>query len=288
MAPTARSLGNARLSMLAQPRTLTTREDFAADIRREWTNALEATVAVGRRLNEAKEALPHGDYQAMVENDLPFSTATARKLREIAAFVDRDEVPLDRLPEAMSTLYAIATLPDETRQQALDQGVIRPEVTRAEVEALKVPAAAPVDQVPSEIVERREALRTTLESLFAGSLDADDDPVTAMVKPASAPLPLLERQPAEPPVIEGEAVQVAEGPSAVELPPPPITVKPPRPSRFDVALSRSWHTDPTDPGAIMVDLDGMRRVLLVMVAPDPAAADIVRHVVDLHNASLEG
>ncbi|WP_377808014.1 DUF3102 domain-containing protein [Azospirillum sp. A29] len=223
MAPTARSLGNARLSMLAKPRTLTTRAEFAADIRREWTNALEATVAVGRRLNEAKEALPHGEYEAMVTNDLPFSTSTARKLREIAAFVDEGKVPLDRLPEAMGTLYAIATLPDETRQQALEQGVIRPEVTRAEVAALKVPV------LPAQTV--------------------------VTVAPPAAPA-------ASPPT--------------------------PRESRFAAALSLPWHTDPADPGAITIELDGVRRFLLVMVAPDPAAGDIVGHVVDLHNASLEG
>jgi len=224
MAPSARSLGNARLSMLAKPRTLTTRAEFAADIHREWTNALEATVAVGRRLNEAKEALPHGEYEAMVTNDLPFSTSTARKLREIAAFVDEGKVPLDRLPEAMGTLYAIATLPEETRQQALDAGTIHPEVTRAEVQALK-PPARPVDP-PVEVI---------------------------------AP-----------------SIQPTQEPS------------PPRESRFAAALSLPWHADPDDPGAITVELDGVRRYLLVMVAPDPAATDVVRHVVDLHNMAVKG
>lgn len=215
--PARRSLGDARLSMLATPRPLTTRAEFAADIRREWSNALEATIAVGRRLNEAKAALPHGEYEAMVATDLPFSTSTARKLREIAAFVDEGQVPLDRLPEAMSTLYAIATLPDDTRQQALDAGAIHPAVTRGQVEALKVPAATPA---PARSV------------------------------------------------------------SEVAAPPPP------RESRFAAALSLPWSTDPDDPGAITVDLDGVRRYLLVMVAPDPAAAEVVRHVVELHNVAL--
>lgn len=210
MPPSRRTLSDARLSMLAAPRRLTTRAAFAADIRREWTNALEATVAVGRRLTEAKAALPHGEYEAMVAADLPFSAPTARKLREIAAFVDRDQVPLDRLPEAMSTLYAIATLPDDTRQRALDDGAIHPAVTRAEVQALKPPP-----------------------------------------KPAAAAPPARE-------------------------------------SRFAAALSLPWSTDPSDPGAILVELDGVRRFLLVMVAPDPAAADVVRHVVELHNAAVRG
>ncbi|CAO3355251.1 hypothetical protein [Azospirillum palustre] len=129
-------------------------------------------------------------------------------------------MPLDRLPKAMSTLYAIATLPDDTRQQALDAGTIHPAVTRGEVEALKVPAVTPA---PARPVEKGTAL-----------------------SPA-----------------------------------------PPRESRFAAALSLPWSTDPDDPGAITVEPDGVRRYLLVMVAPDPAAAEVVRHVVELHNAGLE-
>ncbi|WP_081863148.1 DUF3102 domain-containing protein [Azospirillum argentinense] len=109
----ARQLGNTRLAMLNKPRELATRAEFAEDIRRNWMNALEATVQVGRRLNEAKEKLPHGEYEAMVEQDLPFKPATARKLREVATFVDSGKVPLEQLPEAYSTVYAIATMPEE-------------------------------------------------------------------------------------------------------------------------------------------------------------------------------
>lgn len=282
MAPSARSLGNARLSMLAKPRTLTSRADFAEDIRREWTNALEATVAVGRRLNEAKEALPHGDYQAMVENDLPFSTATARKLREIAEFVDRDKVPLDRLPEAMSTLYAIATLPDETRQQALEQGVIRPDITRAEVAALKAPPAIAVPPTPTETIERREMLKPGLEALFAGIPAPEDQSAPTMVKPQPPALPLLDREPA---VIDGEAVRI--DPPA----PAPVVVltaaEPVKGPNVAAMLSLPWSTDAEDAGAIVVELGGGKTVTLLVVVPnDPAAADVVRHVVQLHNATL--
>lgn len=143
----ARQFGNTRLAMLNKPRELATRAQFAEDIRRNWLNALEATVQVGRRLNEAKEKLPHGEYEAMVEQDLPFKPATARKLREVAAFVDSGKVPLEQLPEAYSTVYAIATMPEERRQEALEQGVIRPEVTRRELERFKEPLTIDVEAV---------------------------------------------------------------------------------------------------------------------------------------------
>ncbi|WP_199720671.1 hypothetical protein [Azospirillum cavernae] len=58
-----------------------------------------------------------------------------------------------------------------------------------------------------------------------------------------------------------------------------------RESRFTAALSLPWSTDPSAPGAILAELDGVRRFLLV--APDPAAADAVLHVVELRNAYLK-
>ncbi|MBP2309406.1 DUF3102 domain-containing protein [Azospirillum melinis] len=277
MAPTARSLGNARLSMLAKPRTLTTRAEFAADIRREWTNALEATVAVGRRLNEAKEALPHGEYEAMVTNDLPFSTSTARKLREIAAFVDTEKVPLDQLPEAMSTLYAIATLPDATRKQALEQGVIRPEVTRAEVAVLKPPKpAAPEVKAPG------------LFALFASPAKAEEDEEVAAdalvevwtvieaARSASAQPPAL---PA-PTVIDVEAIPVdtpASSAPAVE-----------KVSSLKGATARPWSVDPDDRCSILAHMEHMKRVALTGLKDDDATATLVQYVVDLHNAKLMG
>jgi hypothetical protein len=244
--PARRSLGDARLSMLATPRQLTTRAEFAADIRREWSNALEATIAVGRRLNEAKAALPHGEYEAMVATDLPFSTSTARKLREIAAFVDEGQVPLDRLPEAMSTLYAIATLSDDTRQQALDAGTIHPAVTRGQVEALKV-------RKPSTSEVERPRLRD--------------------LSTARAELP------GSPPVIEGEAVSVVPPPAAPLDPPKadwlwealhrPWTTMAEDPGAIAMELG-----------------DGQTRMLLIVVPHDPRSADLARHVVDQHNAAL--
>lgn len=252
----ARSLGNTRLSMLAAPRALSSRAEFVADIRREWTNALEATVQVGRRLNEAKAALPHGEYEAMIESELPFSPATARKLREVAAFVDSGKVPLDQLPEAYSTLYAIATLPDEARRRAVDQGVIRPDVTRAEVEAFKAPKPEP-------------AAGPRPADLFSGAEPPPQRPTSAAIWP-NADGPAL-----PPPLIDAES------------PPPPPSVEPPKPVGVQAAINHPWSNAASDPGAILVDWGtGAALTLLVVVPHDPAAADIVRHVIALHNASL--
>lgn len=253
MAPTVRSLGNARLNMLNKPRALTTRPEFVADIHREWSNALEATVAVGRRLNEAKVALPHGEYEAMVESDLPFSSATARKLRKAAELVDSGQIDLEKLPESYTTLYAIATLPDEARQQAIDQGVIRPDVTRAELEAFRAPK--PADPVKEQ---RREGLRADLADLFAG--------------PAALPAPTPAVPSTPPTVIDVEAVPVPSDQRNVMF--------------LEGAIDRPWSVDPNDRCSILAHMDRSKRVALMGIHPDDATAAIVQYVVDLHNARL--
>ncbi|MGF7175876.1 DUF3102 domain-containing protein [Azospirillum doebereinerae] len=277
--PSLRSLGaNTRLSMLNKPRALATRAEFAADIQREWSNALEATVAVGRRLNEAKATLPHGDYEAMVEADLPFSAATARKLRKAAELVDSGEIALDRLPESYTTLYAIATLPDDTRQLAVEQGVIRPEVTRAELEALKPPKpAAPRVQTPG------------LFALLAGPAEAEDDEegapaealgtVQAVIEPAK-PTPVPAAPSRSPTVIDAEAVPV---------PALPAPAAEPKASPMAGAIDRPWSVDPNDRCSIIARMDdGKDWVVLSGMHVDAATAALVQYVVDLHNAKLMG
>lgn len=280
------SSNNTRFSMLNVARPLSTRAEFAADIRRNWLNALEATVQVGRRLIEAKETLPHGEYEAMIEQDLPFKASTARKLREVAAFVDSNKIPLEQLPDAYSTVYAIATMPEKQLREALDQGVIRPDVTREEVLAFKqpapaapaalpvptpAPASAPAAECPQP--ERRAMLGRGLEALFTG---AAPDPLAVSI-PASLPMTptLPEFRPAESSADVGEDDEEGD---------------PPTPLAEDV-MARPWRAG--EPGEVVAELPGHGTVMVLAVdpmgdsgIPDTAAARIAEYIVNLHNARL--
>src|SRR3954449_3624335 len=77
----------ARALILAPPK-VTARENFAQAIAVLWQNAEECFLAIGRRLNEAKESLPHGEFQRLVQTDLPFTYPVANKLMRVAAAVD--------------------------------------------------------------------------------------------------------------------------------------------------------------------------------------------------------
>ena len=86
-----------------------TRAHFATEIATQWQRSREAIFAVGRLLIAAKKQLKHGEFTAMVENDLPFSSRTAQRLMAIA----RDKrmakaTHASHLPVCWSTLAEIA------------------------------------------------------------------------------------------------------------------------------------------------------------------------------------
>jgi hypothetical protein len=69
----------------------------------------DGIIEVGRLLIEAKEELPHGEFIAMVESELPFKERAARCLMAVA----RDERISNRqhaavMPPSWYTLYAIS------------------------------------------------------------------------------------------------------------------------------------------------------------------------------------
>jgi hypothetical protein len=73
----------------------------------------------GRLLIQAKAALPHGEFGAMCERELPFSTQTAQKLMAIsgdARIANPAHVRL--LPSSWGTLYELTKLDDGQWQHA--------------------------------------------------------------------------------------------------------------------------------------------------------------------------
>lgn len=130
-------------------RALTTREDYAGEIRRLWQRAHDTFVLIGRRLNQAKETLPHGEFEAMIARELPFSPSVGRRLRAVAAAIDAGELPIDRLPPSYSIAYDVLVLPPEDRAAALDEGVIRPDMRRQDLTAWRR-ARTPSDGPPND------------------------------------------------------------------------------------------------------------------------------------------
>lgn len=90
-----------------------TRSEYADRISAAYREAVEAIFRTGDLLIDAKDGLPHGEFTPMIEEEVPFSPRTARKLMAIA----RDERLRKRtipsvLPSAWTTLHRLTRLSD--------------------------------------------------------------------------------------------------------------------------------------------------------------------------------
>ncbi len=72
------------MSAAIMPAALSTAADWRDAIYAMWSGLVEGIVGTGRLLLGAKEALQHGDFEAMVEAELPFGPRAAQMLMAIA------------------------------------------------------------------------------------------------------------------------------------------------------------------------------------------------------------
>ncbi len=91
-------------------------------------------IETGPRLIAAKGELPHGQFEAMVEQDLPLGPRTAQRLRAVA---DDDELVNPThgslLPASWRKLYELSRLPPARFHELIEDGTIHPEMRRKDV-----------------------------------------------------------------------------------------------------------------------------------------------------------
>jgi len=170
---------NATLNSLAKmrPPADAPASAWAARIAACWQASVHAIIEVGRLLTAAKDALPHGAFEAMIEADLPFSSSTARRLMAIGddpRLSNRAHVHV--LPPSWGTLYELTKLSDEEFERARTGGIIRPDMMRRDLEPIRLPAPRRASQ------------------------------------PAPAPVPTADAAPAEPVTIECTATEISSTP----------------------------------------------------------------------------
>jgi len=103
-------------------------------IRSFWERTAAGFIETGRALLAAKASLPHGEFGAMCESDLPFNPRTAQRLMAIASDPRLTDPTLaSHLPPSWDTLYLLTRLPDDELQARLNDGTIHPDMRRTEV-----------------------------------------------------------------------------------------------------------------------------------------------------------
>jgi phage N-6-adenine-methyltransferase len=135
------------------------RDRWALRISEAWQKSVIAIITTGQLLIEAKAALPHGEWQAMIESsDLPFSDIrTVERLMAIAR--NRNIVNpahCAALPPSWYTLYKLSLLSDVEFERGIVSGLIRPDMTRGEISYVKGTLGTGESEwfTPPEFVER--------------------------------------------------------------------------------------------------------------------------------------
>jgi hypothetical protein len=107
---------------------------WAKLITARWTQTVRAILETGRALIQAKRALGHGKFMAMVET-LPFGQRTAQKLMAIAEHpVLSNASNWTHFPASWTTLYTLSTVPNKTLLAKLADGSLNPGIEGYEAE----------------------------------------------------------------------------------------------------------------------------------------------------------
>jgi hypothetical protein len=130
------------------------REEHAARINEAWQKGVDAVVETGLRVIDARDGLGHGEYIAMVENDLHCSRTVAFKLVTVASNKTLSNVSNSKhLPPAANTLYDLTVVGNKGYDlgAGIESGAIHPKMTAKDVKALLLPSVkAQRDDDPEE------------------------------------------------------------------------------------------------------------------------------------------
>ncbi|MBV1800557.1 DUF3102 domain-containing protein [Siccirubricoccus sp. G192] len=107
--------------------------DFVSEIGKLWEEAQAKFLTIGRYLVQAKEGLPHGEFESMVANQLPFGRSVAYQLRMVAQAVEQRRIAEDDLPRSYTNAYKLVLLDDGALRRAHEAKVVRPDVSRREL-----------------------------------------------------------------------------------------------------------------------------------------------------------
>jgi hypothetical protein len=116
-----------------------TREEHAARINESLRKGLDNIIETGMRIIDARKELKHGQYIAMLENDLHIKRTAAFKLVAIASNkILADVSHAKHLPSSSETLYLLTVVANQgvDLEAAMDSDAIHPKMERKDVKGL--------------------------------------------------------------------------------------------------------------------------------------------------------
>jgi hypothetical protein len=188
-----------------------TSAEWCREITDCWQQQLASIFRTGKMLHEAKEAIDHGEWLAMLKDGLPFKARTAQRLMKIAADVRlTNPAHAPHLPTCWSTLYALTHLSDERFSYALEHGAIHPEMQRADaVFLLKGEHDAKRDPLKSaRLVTKRNAYLEECRTL--DDVERQSEIVTITKALAKTPMDALRERRDRQTSADGQTIRLAK------------------------------------------------------------------------------
>jgi hypothetical protein len=124
------------------------RNVWSARIAECWRRSLASVVECGRLLREAKQVLAHGEFEHMVDQELPFGPRTAQRLMAMAGHpCITKPTYASHLPGSWDTVYELTRLNEAAFDERIADGSIHPGMTKKEATALRRSLATVSDQL---------------------------------------------------------------------------------------------------------------------------------------------
>ena len=111
-----------------------TRKEWAAECRGCLQKTAEGLITLGKTLTKAKRDLAHGEWLAMLRDDLKMDVRFAQRVMALARNPRFSKAAnLTHLPYALSTLGELARLSDDDFEAGKESGAISPSMTEKHV-----------------------------------------------------------------------------------------------------------------------------------------------------------
>jgi hypothetical protein len=112
--------------------------ELVAECNRLWAEAGAKFLAIGRYLQrEFLRTQRDGTFETTVIEKLHFGRIVAYQLRTVAAAIDAGKIAESVLPRSYATAYKLVCMPIDMFEVAKTRGLVRPDVSRPEIERFK-------------------------------------------------------------------------------------------------------------------------------------------------------
>jgi Protein of unknown function (DUF3102) len=112
-------------------------DEFVKRISASWEKAVASIIETGRLLIEAKQELPHGAFQRMIDNRLPFGRRTAQMLMKIAEHPVLGKAKnFSHLPPSWSALHQLSYLPADEVEWLIKKKLLTSQTRYSDVKKL--------------------------------------------------------------------------------------------------------------------------------------------------------